>query len=136
MSKSSLINRLGDEFMAAKKEVKSKIDPNSASRILRTVPIPEAFLFFTGIGQYNGEFAHCLADFSAKLKKIPLKSIEFHFKRGDFERWIRETLSDEHLANGISKIDRSTQGEELRTTIQRIVKNRLDQLKAATMPKT
>jgi len=115
---------------------KSRINRELASRILRAVPIPEAFLFFEGIGQYNGEFAPSLADFCEKLKKIPLKSIEFHFKRGDFERWIRETLGDEHLANGISKIDRSTQGEELRTTIERIAKKRLDQLKAATMTKT
>jgi len=114
---------------------KSRINRELASRILRTFPIPEAFLFFTDIGQYNGEFAPSLADLCEKLKKTPLKSIEFHFKRGDFERWIRETLGDEHLANGISKIDRSTQGEELRTTIQRIVKKRLDQLKAATMTK-
>jgi len=115
---------------------KSRINRELASRILRTVPIPEAFLFFTDIGQYNGEFAPSLADLCEKLKKIPLKSIEFHFKRGDFERWIRDTLGDEHLANRISKIDRSTHGKELRTTIQRIVKNRLDQLKAATMTKT
>lgn len=115
---------------------KSRMDRELASRILRTVPIPEAFLFFMDIGQYDGEFATCLADFCEKLKKIPLKSMEFHFKRGDFERWIRETLTDEYLANRISKIDRSARGEELRTAIQRIVKNRLDKLKAATMTKT
>jgi len=115
---------------------KSRINRELASRILRIVPIPEAFLFFMDIGQYNGEFAPSLADLCEKLKKIPLKSIEFHFKRGDFERWIRDTLGDEHLANRISKIDRSTHGEELRTTIHRIVKNRLDQLKVATMAKT
>ena len=112
---------------------KSRINQELASRILRTVPIQEAFLFFTDIGQYNGEFAPSLSDFCEKLKSVPLKSIEFHFKRGDYERWIRDTLGDEHLTNRISKIDRSTQGEELRTTIQRIAKNRLDQLKAATM---
>jgi len=115
---------------------KSRIDRELASRILRIVPIPEAFLFFTDIGQYNGEFASSLSNFCEKLKTTPLKSIEFHFKRKDFERWIRDTLGDEHLANRISKIDRSTHGEELRTTIQRIAKNRLDQLKAATMTKT
>ena len=116
--------------------VKSRIDRELASRILRIVPIPEAFLFFTDIGQYNGEFAPSLADLCEKLKTTPLKSIEFHLKRGDFERWIRETLGDEYLANRISKIDRSTHGEELRTTIQRIAKNRLDQLKATTMNRT
>ncbi len=112
---------------------KSKINRELASRILRTVPITEAFLFFTDIGQYDGEYASSLLDFCEKLKTIPSKSIDFHFKRGDFKRWIRETLGDEYLANRISKIDRSTHGEELRTAIQRIAKNRLDQLKAAAM---
>ena len=115
--------------MDAKKRAKSRIDLELASRILRTVPVSEAFLFFTDIGQYEGEFAPSLYDFYEKLKTIPLKSIEFHFKRGDFERWVRETLGDEYLTNRISKIDRSTKGEELRTTIQGIVKSRLDQLK-------
>lgn len=115
--------------MAAKKIARSRIDLGLASRILRTVPTCDAFLFFTDIGQYEGEFAPSLFDFCEKLKTIPLKSIEFHFKRGDFERWTRETLGDEYLAKRISKIERSTQGEELRTTLQVIVKNHLDQLK-------
>ncbi len=119
--------------MAVEKRTKIGIDPELASRILRTVPIPQAFLFFLDIGQYTGEFAPCLADFLEKSEKIPLKSIEFHFKRGDFERWIRETLGDECLADEISKINKSTQGEELRTTICKIIKRRLDQLKVAMM---
>ena len=118
--------------MVAKKRSNSRIDSELASRILRTVSICEAFLFFTEIGQYEGEFAPSLSDFYEKLKTIPLKSIEFHFKRGDFERWERETLGDEYLTRRISKIDRTAQGEELRTTIQGIVKSRLDQLEEVT----
>ncbi|MGQ9461222.1 MAG: DUF5752 family protein [Candidatus Bathyarchaeaceae archaeon] len=116
-----------------KKKTKRRIGSELGSRILRTVPIPEAFLFFTDIGQYTGEFAPSLSDFCEKLKTTPLKSIEFHFKRRDFERWVRETLGDEYLANRISKIDRSAQGEELRKTIQGIVKNRLNQLKVVSI---
>lgn len=123
------------ELMAAKKRAESRIDSELVSRILRTVPISEAFLFFRDIGQCNGEFATCLADSCEKLKKISLKSIEFHFKREDFERWIRGILCDEYLADRIGKIDRLTQGEELRTTMQRIVKSRLVQLKAVMMTK-
>jgi len=115
--------------MDAKKRAKTGIDSDLTSRILRTVPTCEVFLFFTDIGQYEGEFASSLFDFREKLKTIPLKSIEFHFKRGDFERWTGETLGDEYLTKTLSKIDRSTQGEELRTTILGILKSRLDQLK-------
>ena len=100
-----------------------------ASKILRTVSITEAFHFFTDIGQYNGKSAASLVDFSEKLKTVPLKSIEFHFKRGDFERWTRETLGDEYLANEIDRINKSVHGEALRTAIQETVESRLDSLK-------
>ena len=122
--------------LSAKKRAESTVDSELASRILRNVSIIEAFLFFTGVGQYDGEFASSLSDFCEKLKTTPLNSIEFHLKRGDFERWIKETLGDEYLANRIGKIDRSIRGEGLRKTLQAIVKRRLDQLKATTMNRT
>jgi len=115
--------------MAMRKPVAKTISTESVSKILGTVSTTEAFHFFTDIGQYTGKSATSLADFSEKLKMVQLKSIEFHFGRGDFERWIRETLGDEYLANGISKIDRSVHGEALRTAIERTVENRLYHLK-------
>ena len=88
-------------------------------------------MFFTDVGQYTGEFAASLADFLGKLDKVPLKSIEFHFERGDFERWIKDILGDEHLAKMISEIDRQNHGEKLRATIRGIVRIRLQQLMRA-----
>ena len=107
---------------------RSEVDPETASRILATVPPPEAFLFFTDIEKYTGEFALCLSDFCEKLKTIPFESIQFHFGRRDFERWIKETLGDEYLAERITRI-KSTRTEELRKKIERVVKRRLNQLK-------
>jgi alpha-amylase len=101
----------------------------SISEIMRTVSMKEAFHFFTDIGQYSGRSATSLVDFSEKLKTVPLQSIEFHSRRGDFERWVRGTLGDEYLANGISRIDKSVQGEALKAAIQRTVENRLYYLK-------
>ncbi|HVP16684.1 MAG TPA: DUF5752 family protein [candidate division Zixibacteria bacterium] len=115
--------------MAARKSVEKTISAELTSKILRTVPVTEAFHFFTDIGKYDGKSAASLADFSENLKAVQLKSIEFHFRRGDFERWIREILGDEYLANGIGRIDKSVQGEALRTAIQRTVENRLYYLK-------
>lgn len=115
--------------MSDKKVTEKAISAESVSKILRTVSMTEAFHFFADIGQYDGKSATSLADFSEKLKTAPLKSIEFHVKRGDFERWIRETLGDENLADGIGRIDKSVQGEALRTTLQRTVENRLHYLK-------
>jgi hypothetical protein len=115
--------------MTARRVAGKTISTESVSEILRTVSMKEAFHFFTDIGQYSGKSATSLVDFSEKLKMVPLKSIEFHFERGDFERWIRETLGDAYLAIGISKIDKSVQGEALRTGIQKTVESRLYYLK-------
>ena len=115
--------------MAARRVTGKTISAESVSGILRTVSMKEAFHFFTDIGQSSGKSATSLVDFSEKLKTVSLKSIEFHFKRGDFEKWIRETLGDDYLANGISRIEKSVQGEALRTSIQRTVENRLYYLK-------
>jgi hypothetical protein len=103
------------------------------SKILRTVSMADAFHFFTDIGQSTGKSATSLADFSEKLKVVPLKSIEFHSKRGDFERWFRETLGDEYLAREIGKIEKSVHREYalegLRTAIHGTVESRLHCLK-------
>jgi hypothetical protein len=100
-----------------------------ASKILRTVPYNNAFYFFTDIGQYIGELAASLADFCKKIKTIDTKSIDFHYKRRDFQKWIRGTIGDVYLANEINKIQKSIQGEELRVKICQIVERRLTELK-------
>lgn len=122
--------------MMGAERTKSKIDPESALKILRTVSPPDAFLFFTDVGQYTGEFAACLGEFLEKLNRIPLKSLDFHFGRGDFERWIRGTLGDEYLADRMGKVERTIHGEEIRKTLQKTIKSRLRQLKVATKTKT
>lgn len=69
-----------------------------ASRILRTVPREKAFYFFTSIGNYTGESAASLKEFVEKINQVNVKSLEFHLYRGDFEKWIIETLEDKELA--------------------------------------
>ena len=107
----------------------SSIKPELASRILRTVSYNNAFYFCTNIGQYSGELAVSLADFCQKIETINVKSVDFHFKRGDFEEWIRGTLGDGDLANEINKINKTIQGEELRVKICQTAERRLTQLK-------
>src|SRR3990170_8148522 len=102
------------------------------SKVLRNVMSAEAFYFSTNIGQYNGSFAVDLADFCQKIRTIDVRSVDFHFKRGDFEEWIRGTLGDVELANEINKtnkINKTIQGEELRVKICQTVERRLTQLK-------
>lgn len=100
-----------------------------ASKILRTVPHNNAFYFFTDIGKYSGKFAASLTDFCNKLERIDIRSVDFHFQRRDFQKWIRKTIGDVHLANELNKIEKSIQGEELRTKIYQTVMRRLTELK-------
>ena len=101
---------------------------SSGSEILRTVSVPDAFLFFSDSQTYTGQFATSLADLCDKLDKIPLESIEFHFRRGDFEKWVGRTLGDEDLAGRLRQIDRVMRGEELRIAIKETVLKRLEEL--------
>jgi hypothetical protein len=119
--------------MASKKLAAMTISAELVSKILRSVSMAQAFHFFTDIGKDTGKSATSLADFLEKLALVPLKSIEFHFGRGDFERWFRETLGDEYLAHEIGRIEKSVNREHalegLRTAIHGTVENRLHYLK-------
>jgi len=99
----------------------------NASEVLRTVPLNQSFLFFEGIGKYTGRMAANLAEFYEDVKTIDIKSVTFHFERGDYERWIRETLHDAELARKLKRMKKST-GEELRNKILQTVRKRLDEL--------
>ena len=112
-----------------KKARPTVVSNEMATKILRTVPRNNAFYFFTYIGQYSGKFAVNLADFCQKIKRIDVKSVDFHFRRRDFQKWIRTTIGDTYLATEISKIGESIQGEELRDQIYQTVERRLTELK-------
>jgi len=118
-----------DELMNTKTKTGSRVDLKLASKILGTVPYNNAFYFFTNIGQYNGACAVDLADFCQKVQTLDVRSVDFHFKRGDFEEWIRGTLCDVNLANAISRIGENVQGEELRAKIYQTAAGRLTELK-------
>jgi hypothetical protein len=106
-----------------------------ASETLRTVPPDQSFLFFEDIGKYTGRLAANLADFCENMKTIDIKSVTFHFERGDYERWIRETLHDAELARKLKRIKKSSSGEELRNKILQPVRKRLDELQKMSRKK-
>ncbi len=114
------------------KKAEDKAGPKIATNILRIVSTNNAFYFFTDVGQYTDRCSSCLADFCNTIQTIDVKSVEFHFRRGDFALWISETLGDNELANEIdrvSKVSKTIRGEELRTTIHQTVDARLIKLK-------
>jgi hypothetical protein len=108
--------------------MKANVNSAEASEILRTVPPHQSFLFFEGIGKYTGRRAVNLADFWENMKTIDIKSVTFHFERGDYEKWIKETLHDHELARRFKRIQKSGSGEELRNKILQAVRKRLGEL--------
>ena len=103
---------------------------SSTSRILRKVPRENAFYFFTSIGNYTGENAASLEEFVRKIKEVDAKSLEFHLYRGDFEKWVDETLEDKELAEKIRSLKSlSPSGSSLRNQLYLIVSKRYETLK-------
>jgi hypothetical protein len=111
---------------------KSVLNKDLVSRIQRSVPEQESFHFYLAIGEPTGEIAVSLADFVNKMETIDVRSVNFHFPRKDFEKWIRCVIGDAELAlriGRIGKIRLGIQGEALRNEILRVVKVRLNELK-------
>jgi hypothetical protein len=113
----------------APKVKKSVLNKDLVSKILRSVPEQEGFHFYIAIGEPTGKIAVSLADFVKKLETIDVRSINFHFPRKDFEKWIRSVIGDAELALRIVRIRLGIQGEALRNEIIRVVKVRLNELK-------
>ncbi len=102
--------------------------PNS-QKILRALPFEKGFHFTKSDGTYTGLTAVSLSEFEAKLQTIDVGSIEFHFRRQDFQKWINSTLGDEELSTRISQIKPSLNGEMLRSELLKVVSKRLVELK-------
>ena len=113
----------------APKVRKLVLNKTLASKILRSVPEQEGFRFYLAIGEPTRETAVSLADFINKIRTVDVRSVNFHFPRKDFEKWIRVVIGDAELALRIGRIRLGIQGEALRNEILRVVKVRLNELK-------
>lgn len=102
----------------------------AAKRMLRQIPVGRSFTFFYKLGQPTDWTVHSLDDFHSALKDVDLRSIRFHLKRGDFERWLRQVVGDDKLADelvGVSK--KKLKGRKLRKSVLDLVKARIRELK-------
>ena len=105
--------------------------PSSGARILRKLSRENAFYFFTSIGNYIGENAASLEEFVKKIGEVNAKSLEFHFYRGDFEKWVAEVLEDGELAGEIKSLKNlKPVGDALRGQLCLVVSKRFEKLKS------
>lgn len=98
---------------------------------LAAIAANEPFLFYTDIGEkyYTGTKAWSLKGFVKALQKVSIKSVEFHNRRQDFEKWAKVSLLDDTFAKELKKVRLSRQkGEKLRKSIVKVAKERLEKL--------
>ena len=79
------------------------------------------FYFYQDVDKPLFEAAFNLEDFWEKIREIPASSLEFHQKRGDFARWIRDVFKETQLAERIEKIYNT--GEGLRKELLNAIHN-------------
>jgi len=115
----------------SKKEtaIRKDVDKALASKILRTVHSHEGFWFYKALGDYTGKNAVSLKDFAKVLQVVEGQSVDFHFGRGDFRRWIRFIIGDNDLSIRINRIPQDTRGEKLRGDLLKAVNERIIELK-------
>jgi hypothetical protein len=101
-----------------------------ASKILSAVSSESSFYFCVAEGVYSGISAKSLEDFADKLDGIDERSILFHYPRGDFQAWIRDTIKDRQLADKMCFIQRGISGQQLRLELLKMVQTRITELKA------
>jgi hypothetical protein len=114
--------------MVQNPEKRPSLDKDVIEKILTSVPYDRGFHFFRSVGNYTGETAINLFSFFEELKTIELQSVKFHFQRGDFQKWIRETLEDTELADRIDKIDGKLPDEILKKELLKVVQTRFEEL--------
>ena len=117
--------------------LKSKNDRNAIRKrlalgILRTVRSYEGFWFYNAPGDFSGKTATSLYDLSKMLKEVTLQSIDYHFSREDFRRWIQFIIGDISLAINIKRIPKDKRGESLRSDLIKVVDERISELKTFT----
>jgi hypothetical protein len=107
------------------------LSTSSSTQILRTLSRENAFYFFTSVGNYTGQRAMSLEEFAAKIREVPTASLEFHFYRGDFEKWTAEVLEDSELAKRLVAVKLlEPVGNNLRDQLDFTVSKRLEELKS------
>ncbi len=98
---------------------------------LASIAANEPFRFFTGVGEecFTGTMAWTLKGFLKALEKASVKSVEFHNRRRDFEKWGKTSLRDQTLMERLKEVRLSrSKGEKLRKLLVRTVKRRVREL--------
>jgi len=118
--------------MSNSKKTSSSIDVATARKFLSAVSYAQGFHFFMTDGHFTGETAVSLIVFSKDLAGIDIQSIRYHFDRGDFQKWIRNTIGDEELAIRIDNLQKNFSDVDLQKQLIEILQKRISELQFLT----
>jgi hypothetical protein len=105
-----------------------EITKEKATQILAYAPHDKSFNFYKSVDNPLGVHAHNLRDFTVKIDKVDIASLEFHIKRGDFEAWFK-CLGDEELVKKMALLkQRNLTGEHLREHMHEAVDKHFHEL--------
>jgi hypothetical protein len=111
--------------LSINKKTNTSLNSNvSTSKILKTVPFEKGFHFFTESRGYTGITATSIFEFEEKLKLVSAQSVEYHFRRHDFQKWISDTIGDVELATQIDRLNTQL-SENLRKALLKILRKRI-----------
>jgi alpha-amylase len=95
---------------------------------VETLAANERFDFQISEGKSGGigSSALSLVGFYDLLAKVPLRSIEFHRGRGDFENWLEQGLRDKVLADEVRGVNESDlDGEALVVELRKVIQSHM-----------
>jgi predicted heme/steroid binding protein len=104
------------------------VDKSKAEKILSSVSYEKGFYFFIDIGKKTGEPALNLSGLYEELRVIEPQSVRFHFRRKDFQNWVKDVLGDAELAQRIDMIKTDLADQDLRNELLKTVLTRFTEL--------
>jgi hypothetical protein len=135
LEKNNLLERIGSDPPTYKVAVSglmaAGILPKEAWRVFTQVPPEKCFRFYagTGLDKFTGVSARNLSEMAERIKTVDVKALEFHVPRGDIEKWVRDVLGDDELAERIKQIGiQNLRGEDLRNRLFNLIEIRCKEL--------
>ncbi len=111
LSKEGFVTKTGKGYVIAEKG-------RLAITALPPLPADKAFHFYFDVGQPADISAKNVKEFYDVVKTIPVKSLEFHLRKGDFENWFMTTVKDDVFGRELAGFKQmELNGEALRDEI-------------------
>ncbi|MGB9134785.1 MAG: DUF5752 family protein [Candidatus Bathyarchaeia archaeon] len=101
----------------------------AAKWVLRRLPAEGRFTFFFEFARPTNVTVYDMFEFAKAVSSIPVKSLQYHVERGDFENWVSQVLGDKKLAERMASVSREKlTGEALRKKLASVVNARVKEL--------